>query len=309
MVTRAAGVPDYSSSGPNGFIPEIWAGKLVEKFYDATVFAAIANTDYEGEISAQGDKVQIRTVPSLIIRDYQIGGGLKYERPKSPKVELLIDRAKYFAFECNDIDRHQSDLKLMDDWAADGSEQMKIEIDRDVLGGIYGEVSEENSGATAGRISKSINLGAVGSPVALTSENILDAIVDLGTVLDEQSVPDSGRWLVLPAWACGLIKKSDLKDASLAGDSTSILRNGRIGMVDRFTIYKSNSVAHVTDGSDNVANIVAGHKAGLTFAAQMTNMEELPNPSDFGRLVRGLNVYGYKVLEGKYLAHLYAKKG
>lgn len=280
-----------------------------EKFYAATVFGAIANTDYEGEISAMGDKVEIRTVPSLTIRDYEIGGGLTYEKPVSDKVSLLIDKAKYFAFEVNDIDAYQSDIALMDKWSEDGGEQMKIAIDTDILATIYAEVAAENQGATAGKESQAFDLGATGAPVALTKANIVDYLVDLGTVLDEQNLPDTDRWVVLPAWAAGMIKKSELKDASLTGDGTSMLRNGRLGMIDRFTVYASNNVAHVTDATDRVANILAGHKSALTFASQMTQMETLPNPEDFGKLIRGLNVYGYKVIKPDAMARLYAKKG
>jgi hypothetical protein len=308
-ITRDTGYTDLSSTSTGKFIPQIWSGKLVEKFYDATVFGEIASTDYEGEISSMGDKVIIRTTPSLTINDYTIGASLDYEQPNNPAVELDIDKGKYFAFQVDDVDEMQADIDIMDDWAGDGGEQMKIAVDTDLLANIYSDVAAANAGATAGRKSSSFNLGTTGTPVALTKANILDYIVDLGTVLDEQNVPETGRWLVLPAWACGMIKKSDLKDASLAGDGTSVLRNGRVGMIDRFMLYMSNNVATTTDGSDTVYNIIAGHKAGLTFAAQMTKMETLPNPNSFGQLIRGLNVYGYKVIEGAYLAHLYAKKG
>lgn len=278
------------------------------KFYDATVFGEIASTDYEGVISDVGDKVYIRTRATITIRDYKRGGGLTYEKPESPNVTLNIDQAKYFGFNCNDIDKYQADIELMDEWAEDASEQMKITIDKQVLSTIYADVSADNAGAAAGKLSQNIDLGSTGSPLQLSKTNIIDFIVDLGTVLDEQAVPETGRWLVLPAWACGLIKKSDLKDASLAGDDTSIVRNGRIGMIDRFTIYNSNNLDVVTDGVNRVTNVVAGHKAGLTFASQMTKMETLPDPDDFGQLVRGLNVYGYEVIEGKYLAHGYVYK-
>lgn len=305
---RAPGYPDVSSTSSSGFIPAIWSGRLVEKFYDATVFGAIASTDYEGEISAMGDKVEIRTIPSMIIRDYVIGGGLTYDSPTSPKVELNIDRGKYFAFGINDVDAYQSDLAALDRWSEDGGEQMKIAIDTELLSEAYVDVSPDNSGATAGRKSHSVNLGAAGAPLQLTALNVIDFIVGMGQVLDEQSVPETGRWIVIPAWMSALIKSSDLKDASISGDSTSIMRNGRTGMIDRFTVYMSNNLPMVVDGATKPTHIIAGHSAGLTFASQMTQMEEIPNQNDFGKLVRGLNVYGFKVIEGKYLAHGYVYK-
>lgn len=306
--TRAAGYPDYSSSSTSGFIPEIWSGKLVQKFYAATVLGTIANTDYEGEITAHGDKVQIRTTPDIIIRDYEVGGGINYERPTNPKVELNIDKGKYFAFEINDVDAHQSDLTLMNNWSDDAAQQMKIAVDTDVLGNFFTDVAAVNKGATAGKISGNLDLGVTGTPVQLTTANILGRIIDCGQALDETNTVEEGRWIILPAWAISLLKQSDIKDASLSGDGTSPLRNGRVGMIDRFTVFSSNLLSHALDGADDSFNIVAGHKGGLTFAAQMTNMETLKNPNDFGDMIRGLNVYGYKVIDGERLVHLYVKK-
>lgn len=305
----ATGYPDYTAAGTNKFTPELWSPKLVSKFYETTVFGEIASTDYEGEITNHGDKVIIRTRPSITVNKYTKGQDLSYENPESPAVELLIDQGEYFAFTIDNVDKYQSDLGLIDEWSDDASEQMKIAIDTEILTSIYSDVHADNTGANAGTKSSMFDLGAAGAAIGLTKENILDYIVDLGTVLDEQNVPDDGRWLVLPAWACGLIKKSDLKDASLSGDETSIMRNGRIGMIDRFRIYKSNLLDSTTETEGEAFHMVAGHRAGLTFASQMTEMEDLPNPNQFGTLIRGLQVYGYEVIEPKYLAQLYAYKG
>lgn len=303
-VQVAAGQPVYSGT----FIPEIWSGKLVTKFYDATVFGEIANTDYEGEIKSMGDKVKIRTVPNIIIRDYAKGQTLQTQRPESPNVELDIDKAKYFQFVCDDIDKHQSDIALMDKWGTDAGEQMKIVIDTGILGDIYADAAAANKGVAAGRKSASFNLGATGSPVAVDKTNVLDYLVDIGTVMTEQSVPEMDRWIVLPAWMCGMIKKSDLKDASMTGDSESVLRNGRIGRIDGLMIYSSNNLSSVTDGAYTAYNIIAGHKSALTFASQMTQMDTLKAESTFGTIVRGLNVYGYQVIKPESLVHFYARK-
>lgn len=304
--TRAAGVPSVASDSAFGFIPEIWSGKMVEKLYLATVFGEIANTDYEGEIKSQGDTVKIRTVPSITIRDYEIGGTLNYENPTSDSIDLNIDKAKYFAFKVNDVDAYQSDLKLMDSWSEDAGEQMKIALDSDVLSSVYADVAAENAGATAGAISGSYDLGSTGAPVQISKADVIDYIVDCGTVLDEQNVPDTGRWIVIPSWMSGMLKKSDLRDASITGDGVSPMRNGRLGMIDRFTVYKSNNLAITDDAGTDVTNIIFGHKKALTFASQMTQMEDLKNPNDFGQLVRGLNVYGYEVIDPNAMGHLYA---
>jgi hypothetical protein len=302
-VSVAAGHPQYSGT----FIPEIWSGKLLVKFYEATVIAAITNTDYEGEIKSQGDKVIIRQVPDITIRNYVKGQSLQIERPEAPNKELPIDRAKYFNMICDDIDKHQTDIALMDSWSRDASQQMKISIDTDFLGDVYSDAHASNKGATAGAISGDINLGATGSALAISKANILEVIVDLGTVLDEQNVPEQDRWIVFPAWVCGMILKSDLKDASLAGDGTSILRNGRVGVIDTFTIYKSNLLTSVSD-TYTCYHALAGHKSAISFAAQMTDMESLRAESTFGTLVRGLNVFGWETLKTESLIDLYIRK-
>lgn len=303
-VDAAAGTPQYSGT----FIPEVWSGKLLIKFYSATVLAAISNTDYEGEIKNVGDKVIIRTVPDITIRDYSKGQSLIIQRPESPNVELEINKAKYFNFICDDIDKHQSDIPLMNKWSDDASRQMKIQVDTGVLADIYADAHADNKGTTAGKKSGDINLGTTGTPLAINKANILEKIVDCGTVLDEQDVPEGQRWMVIPAWFAGMIKKSDLKDASLSGDGTSIMRNGRIGGIDRFVLYTSNLLTSATDGAYTAFHAVSGQINALSFAAQMTNMETLRSESTFGNLVRGLNVYGYEVLKTEALIDLYIRK-
>lgn len=291
----ASGRPNYSGN----FIPEIWSGKLIQNFYDATVLSAIANTDYEGEIRRMGDTVNIRTTPEITIKTYVKGQTLTVENPDKPKLQLVIDKGEYFACIEDDVDKVQADINLMDTWSKDASERMKIKIDQRVLAAIVADVSADNEGATAGRISNDIDLGTTGSPIAITATNVLEYIVDLGTVLDEANAPESGRFLVIPAKMAGYIKKSDLKDASITGDTTSVLRNGRLGMIDRFTVYMSHNLPVASSKFD----IIAGHKMGFTFASQMTEMETIRSESTFGNIVRGLQVYGYQTVKPEALAH------
>lgn len=304
-IAAAPGQPQYSGN----FIPEVWSGKLVVKFYDATVFGDIANTDYEGEIKGMGDTVHIRTVPNITIRDYQKGGTLQTEHPDSPKIEFQINKAKYFQFAVDSIDKYQSDISLMDKWSADAGEQMKIAIDEPILASIPADVDAKNKGVAAGRKSGAYNLGDTGAPIALTAANVLEYITALASVGDEQNWPESGRWLVIPPWVRWLLVNSDLKNASITGDGVSTMRNGRIGGIDRFTIYVSNLLSVVTDGAFSVTNIMAGHKSGLTFASQMTEMDSLKSEHTFGTLVRGLNVFDHKVIKPESLARLYARRG
>jgi hypothetical protein len=293
------------------FIPEIWSGKLIEKFYKATVFAAISNTNYEGDIKNHGDQVHIFITPDITIREYKIGQSLTYERPGVTKEELDIDKGYYWGFSCNDVEKKQALIDYVSDWATDASEQLKVTVDAEILtyiGNISTPVVDSaNTGSSAGNVAANINLGVSGTPFSLTKANIVDKLIEAGQCLDEHNRPEAGRWFVLPAWAVSRLKSSDLKDASLTGDGTSPLRNGRVGMIDRFTIYSSNQVLKNT--SDTAWSCMFGDKNALTFASQILNNEMLRNPNDFGDLQRGLQVYGRKVVDDNGIGILYASAG
>jgi len=291
----SSGRPDYTGN----FIPEIWSGKLIENFYDATVLSAISNTDYEGEIRNMGDTVNIRSTPEITIKTYVKGQTLAVENPDKAKLQLVIDKGEYFACVEDDVDQVQSDIALMDQWSKDASERMKIKIDERVLTDLLPDVGASNKGSSAGRISGDINLGVAGTPVAITSSNVIDTIINMGTVLDEANAPEQDRFMVIPAKMAGYIKQSDLKDASITGDGSSPLRNGRLGMIDRFTLYVSHNLKKTAGGEFSV---IGGHKMGFTFASQMTNMETIRSETTFGNIIRGLQVYGYKVVKPEALS-------
>jgi hypothetical protein len=307
--------PTGSSSNSlqsTGFIPEIWSGKLVEKFYASTVLAAISNTDYEGEIKNKGDRVKIRTKPTVTIRDYQADGLLALDRPTGGNLELYIGNGKYFSLILDDVMEVQSDLNILSMWSDDAAQQLKITVDRDVLGGIVGQMAAANQGVSAGVITGSINLGVKNTPLAVVGRNpgvgqveLVDVLLRIGQVLDEQNIPEVGRWIVMPSWAGRMIKQSELRQAYLSGDSVSMLRNGKLGMVDRFTIYISNLLPTNATDSTNFASgewpIFGGHAHGLTFASQISKVETLRSELTFGQVLRGLQVYGYQVVDGKAL--------
>lgn len=306
--------PIYPSGGTStdyvaaGFIPEIWSGKLIEKFYAATVLAAISNTDYEGEIKSYGDRVKIRTKPTLLINNYLVNGDLALQRPAGSSVELTIDQGKYFAAILDDVIEKQSDINNLSIWADDASEQMKITVDTDVLTYLLGQANSANRGLTAGAISANVNLGVTGTPVATVGRNpstgqveIIDVILRIGQCLDEQNIPETGRWVVMPTWATFQLKRSELREVFVSGDQVSILRNGKFGQIDRFTIYASNllpfGVAAGLAAGEWV--VYGGHAHGLTFASQLTNVETIRSERTFGQILRGLQVYGRQVLDNK----------
>lgn len=326
-VSNSATAPNPPYSGT--FIPTLWSGKLAKKFYNATIFGEIANTDWQGEISNLGDKVIINTIPTLTTKEYKVGQQLEYEVPSPETITLQIDKARYFGVNVNDIMEFQSKPNLMDMFTDDASKQMKLFIDKDVIHSSFFDsngawktsesgkdaVWTKNSGATAGAVSGAYNLGTDAAPVSLTADNILSYITMLSSVLDEANVPEDGRYLVLTPKERQILMMSNLAQAQFMGDPRSILRNGKIGSIDRFTIYVSNQLPYAKkdfawDGTTASSGalkrhlIFAGHKCGISFASQITKMETLQNPNDFGQLVRGLQVWGNQVTQGQALAPL-----
>ncbi|WP_263082138.1 hypothetical protein [Endozoicomonas sp. Mp262] len=270
----------------------IYSKKLNAKFYKSTVLEQICNTNWEGEIQSEGSKVVIRTRPDVVVQDYDRATGVDYQDLEPPKVELPIDKAKYYAFVDDYIQTAQADINLINESAADAAENMKIAVDGDVLGNIYTDVPAGNQ------------LGDPATGVVVTKDNVLDYIVDAGTLLDEGNVGETGRKIVLPPWVCGLIKKSELKDASIAGDGTSILRNGRLGMIDRFELFCSNNLATAS----GITQCLALTKDYCAFASQFVKHESLTLEKHFGVGHRGLKVYGYKVVKPEAAVLLPAKK-
>lgn len=300
----AAGREDYSGI----FIPEYWSGIRNVKFYKYTVLEQIANTNWEGELKKGGDTVHIRQIPTGNNYAYVKGQTLEVDVMTEPLVDLLIDKGRYFSFIIDDVDKYQMDQNNMEAWSEATSKDMAVTIDSLVLADTYGDASSDNVGASAGKESSSFNMGVTGTPIALTEDNIVDYLVDAGSILDEQNVPESDRWAVLPVWVCNKIKKSDLKDASLSGDSKSMLRSGLIGEIDRFKIYRSNSVPTTTD-TVTTYYCMCGHTSALTFASQITEMREVVAESTFGKKIQGLRVYGSKVVKPEALTYIYAKNG
>jgi len=308
MIQAASGTPQYSGV----FVPEIWSGTLLVKFYATTTISAITNTDYEGDIKDVGDKVIIRTTPSITMRPYVKNQPLQIERPEAPNITFPVEQATYFNFICDDIDAYQSDIALMDDWSGDAAEQMKIYKDTAFFADVYSDAHASNKGATAGAKTSGYNMGAAGAPVEIDQTNVLSHMINCDTVLYEQDAPETGRYFVMPPWMAGFIKQSDLKDASLSGDGTSMMRhgNGRLGQIGNFTLYISNLFTAVADGGGETAwHCLAGQIKAITFAAQLNKLGTLTSEQTFGTIVRGLDVYDWKVLKPEALVDFYCYKG
>lgn len=303
------------------FIPTLWSSKLNAKFYTSSTFADISNTNWQGEIGGIGDKIVINNIPDITIQKYVPGAGLQYQVPTPNTIELQIDQGRYFAFQVNDLLEMQAKPNLMDTFSNDAGMQMKVAIDSDCFYRSFLNGAAANKGATAGAKSGSYNLGTEGSPVQITGGSSLALLTSMAGVLDEQNIPETERFLIIDPVTRQDLMKSNLAQAQFMGDSQSMVRNGKIGSIDRFTVYVSNNLPRLAangtswisgDGSDTSVTattnankrrvLIAGHKSAISFASQMTKMETVRNPYDFGDYVRGVNVYGLKVTKPESLS-------
>ncbi len=326
-IASGASNADYSGS----YIPEIYSGKILETLYGRTVFGDISNTDYEGEIKNQGDTVIIRGEADITVSPYEIGDEIEGEDIDPKSIELKIDKGFSWSFKLNDVSQKQMDLDYPGNWTQTAGKKVQKQMDALILSDIWSEAYSQgtagdsfagsNFGSNAGLISQDINLGKTNAPLEITKNNVVDVLIDMRTVLSEQNLEDEyeGVWTVIPTWMAALIKKSDLGDASIAGDGTSIRRNGRIGSIDGMTLYSSNHVHSVIDdmaltgdASDDKRCFypIFGHKMGLTFASQLVqNVGPMQMEKHFAKKWMGLNVFGYKVVKPEVMGYGYVTKG
>lgn len=318
-----AGSPFLTNPAFSGtFIPTLWSGKLNAKFYQNTMLTEVCNTDWEGEIKNQGDTIRIRTAPSITINDYVVGGTLTSEVPVPIYDDMQIDKGKYFSVQVHDVLSHQADMELMSMFTEDAAKQLKIAIENDVFFHFFVTqgAASANVGAAAGVISGGYNLGTKAAAVdTSTAGNLLETILQMSAVLDEQNTPEDGRFLVMTPFDRQVLMQSNLAQAYFTGDQSSIVRTGKIGMIDRFTVYVSNLlprgaadkawVPGLADPATGAADagavarrmMVAGTKHACSFAQQIAKTEPLRNQNDFGDIVRGLSIYGRKVLKPEAL--------
>lgn len=263
------------AAGEQHFIPEVFSKKLQAKFYAQTVLSEVTTNEYEGEISGLGNKVNIRSVPAVTVADYT--GSLSYADVTSSTIELNIDKAKSYAFKVDDILREQADIDFMNEASKDAAQNMKIEIEQDVFANVAASSSITDVNAT---------------PSNITTSNVLGFILEAGENLDVNNIPEEDRFMIINPAVASVLKQSELRQAYLTGDAVSPLRNGFIGMVDRFKVYVSNNLS-TTSG---VTSGLYGHPKAIAYASQFTNTENVRLESSFGDGVRGLAVYGYKVV-------------
>lgn len=272
------------------FIPEIWSKKLLQKFYAASVTTAICNTDWQGEILGQGNTVQIRQRPDVLVNASVENQKINWQDVVDIKQSFTIDYAFDAAVKVGNIDMHQMDINLQAELVDEISNRLRLAIETTVLGAAY-----SSAGTT-------ISTGAVAAWG--TSTNPIAAITQAQASLNINSVPVENRWLLLhPTMVQYLIQQTALY-ALNAGTPQGALQMGYVGELAGFKIYQSPLVPGAgTSGSPFKA--MAGHTAAITLATQFTQFEvDVPLQDYYGKGIRAQNCFGFKVVKPDSLVYL-----
>lgn len=283
------GIPLAGDAGSYGsFIPELWSQKLLSALQKAAVFASplVVNSDYEGEISQMGDTVHINSISDPTISSYTRGGTLTYEDLNTADTLLVIDQAKAFSFKVDDIDKRQA----AGDIAGEAMSRAAYKL-RDLQ-----DVAIEAHGASVP------TANAVGTVSVTTAAAAYDSVlIPLRVKLDEANVPYEGRYCVIPPWMHGRLLRDDRFVRADAAGSTGngVQGNGFVGQAAGFNILVSNNCTVVT-GDDY--RCLAGVPQAITFANQILETEALRLQDQFADAVRGLNVWGTKLVRPEMIA-------
>ncbi|MGW6218381.1 phage major capsid protein [Streptomyces olivaceus] len=269
----------------NNFKPEIWSAQLLDALENALVYAQpqLVNRDYEGEISTQGQSVHITSIGDPTIFDYDKTANLNYEEVETAGTDLIIDQAKAFAFRLDDVDKAQALLNPMMKMAQNAAYGLRDKADAFVAN-LYTGVAAGNT------------IGSTGGPIntfTAPTDAYSKVLVPLRTKLNRANVPTEGRYVVGSPEFIGSMLNDDRFIRADASGTTEGLRNGYVGRAAGFDILESNNTPNPTG---DIQVIQAGYPGAITYAEQILETEALRLQNTIADAVRGLHVYGAKLL-------------
>ena len=278
------------------FIPTVWASRLLTALEKSLIYgqANVSNRDYEGEIRQAGNTVKIASVGSVTIGDYTKNSDITDpETLTDDEQTLLVDQSKYFNFYVDSIDRAQQNVNVLDEAMREAAYGLREKADNYLAAAMEAAVTAGNT------------IGTTVTPEVPTKDDAYEYLVDLGVLLDEGNVPTTNRFAIIPAWFHGLLLKDDRFVRSGTGQGDQRLANGEVGEAAGFRILKSNNVPN-TSGAKY--KIIAGHPAATTYVDQVLDLQAYKPEKRFGDGVKGLHLYGAKVIRPAALAMLIANK-
>jgi len=293
-----------SVSGQNNsfFLPSIYSAKVLNFFRKASVVEAITNTDYSGEISNYGDSVKIIKEPVISVYDYTRGSDTTETKLTDQELTLVVDSAKAFKFIVDDIERDMSHVNFKEVATSSAAYALRDSFDSSVIESMFSGVASSSPDHVLGadsatKLAADVYDGAGSIDLGADSEtDPLNVLARMARLLDDANVPEEGRWFVASPEFYEQLSQSGSKLLSVdfnAGQGS--IRNGLVssGKLRGFNMYKSNNIAAVSNAT---GKCLAGHISSTATAQTIISTEVLRDPSSFGDIVRGLHVYGAKVL-------------
>lgn len=277
------------------FIPQVWSAALLAALHKALVFAqpGVVNTDYEGEITKQGDTVKINFIGNVTVFDVERNADIPDpEQLDTALTNLVIDEAKGFNFSVDDVDKVQAKGDLIEKAMGEAAYGVRDKADQHVAGH-YADAAAANL------------IGDDTTPIVPTADTAYDYLVDLDTKLDEANVPTGGRWCIVPPWFHGLLRKDKRFIERSTAMADVMIRQGLIGEVANLNVMKSNNVRN-TNGTKY--KIMAGYPGAISYADQIVSVESYRMEKRFADAVKGLHVFGSKVIRPQGLAVLTANR-
>ena len=278
------------------FIPTVWAARLLTVLEKSLVYgqANVCTKAFEGEIRASGNTVKIASIGDVTIGDYTKDMDiLDPEVLSDSDQSLTIDQQKYFNFYVDSVDRAQQNVNVLDEAMRRSAWALREKADAFLAGIMDAGVDANNK------------IGSTTTPETPTKDNAYEYLVDLGVMLDEDDVPLEGRFVIVPAWFHGLLLKDERFVKAGTTMSDRALSNGEVGEAAGFSILKSNNVPNT---SGTKYKLIAGHRMATAYAEQIVDLQTYKPEKRFGDAVKGLHVYGAKVVRPTALACLIANK-
>ena len=285
------------------FLPKVYSKQVLNFFRKSSVAEAITNTDYAGEISGYGDTVRIIKEPVITVYQYERGADITKTALTDQEVSLVVDTANAFKFIVDDIETNMSHVNFRDVATSSAAYALRDAFDEGVIATMFAGVSaatpnhilgsDDATDLAAGTFDGAGNLDiGFGS----SEHDPIDVLSRMARLLDEQNIPEEGRWFLASPEFYEILVQSSSKLLSVdynAGQGS--IRNGLVssGKLRGFDMYKTNNIAATSNAA---GKCLAGHMSATATAQTITSTEVIRDPDSFGDIVRGLHVYGAKVL-------------
>ena len=297
-----------SNFSGNNFMPELYSKKVLNFFRKASVAEAITNTDYAGDISAFGDSVKIIKEPVITVDQYERGGAVTATTLTDNEVTLVVDTANAFKFIVDDIETSMSHVNFKEVASSSAAYALRDAFDTGVIAKLFAGTSASSPNHILGSDSATDlaagtfdGTGNLDIGYASGEHDPIDVLSHMARLLDEQSVPEEGRWfLANPEFYEQLVQSSSKLMSVDFNAGQGSIRNGLVssGKLRGFDMYKTNNIAATSNAA---GKCIAGHMSSTCTAQTIINTEVVRDTASFGDIVRGLHVYGAKVLRPEAL--------